>query len=101
MDSFEKKRLSQVQGETMDKVILALGHRKSARLGRNVDLHGLYVGLSRVRSGKNLRIWPKKSEHDLDYLKTQKRALGKGKGGVGHEDEDVRKTAGGARSDEE
>ena len=62
----------------MDKVILALGHRKSARLGRNVDLHGLYVGLSRVRSGKDLRIWPKKSEHDLDYLKTQKRdrALG-------------------------
>lgn len=60
-----------IQGATLDKVVLCLNARRSKKL-MTVNLQALYVGLTRVRSGDGLRIWPS-ARGDLDYLLKLKR----------------------------
>ena len=43
---------------------VTLGRRGCKRLGSIVSLNSLYVGLSRVRQGKDLFIWPLASDED-------------------------------------
>ena len=55
-------------GKTIDKVILALSNRPN-RFSQ-IDYHGFYVAMSRVRRGENIRIlinWGVESE-SLDYI---------------------------------
>ena len=56
------------QGLTCPKLVLALGRRKSCRLGYNIKFEALYVRLSRVKRGADLKIWPT-TRASLEYLK--------------------------------
>ena len=60
-----------VQGKTVPKIILDLNHRK---FKPPIDLPGLYVGLTRVKHGKNIRLVPPQPGSSLDYLKGFKRS---------------------------
>ena len=55
-----------LQGATVDRVILVLNDDNGTKLGK-ISIQKLYVGLSRVRHGKHLAIWPAKLD-DLAYL---------------------------------
>ena len=59
-----------LQGLTLDKVILSIGHHPTFKL--RVEIASLYVGASRVHSFKELRILPCKPEK-LIYLTKLKR----------------------------
>ena len=45
-----------LQGQTEDKLILLLGQRPGTYV-KNISYEGLYVGLTRVQYGDNLRYW--------------------------------------------
>jgi hypothetical protein len=59
-----------MQGQTVDKIILDLNNRPK-QLGK-LDFFGFYVGISRVRFGKNLRILPCQPDCSFSHLKRLK-----------------------------
>jgi hypothetical protein len=54
-----------VQGGTFERVVLVLNHHHP-KLAR-IELEAVYVGITRVRMGSDLRIWPA-SDDELEYL---------------------------------
>jgi len=56
-----------VQGQTVDKIILDLNLR-TARSMPNIDFHGLYVGISRVRRFSDMRILPAHTSKNFNHL---------------------------------
>jgi hypothetical protein len=59
-----------IQGQTVPRIILDLNNRPK-QLGR-LNFFGVYVGVSRVKFGKNLRILPCQPDSSLSHLKRLK-----------------------------
>jgi hypothetical protein len=58
-----------VQGKTMDRIILDINHRPGSGSGMcSLDYFGLYVGISRVRESRHMRILPSHSEDGFQHI---------------------------------
>lgn len=55
------------QGQTKDLLIIDLNHRPAPTL-QQINFQGLYVALSRVRKGCNIKIMPLHNPASLEYL---------------------------------